>query len=655
MPLLDYPNILKSIGDGLVVADLQGLIVFSNPMSTQLSGWNESESLGLQLETVLNICNKGSGEPIENILKSVTSCSGVFYMEADVYLIRKDGIKFPTSFSAAPIEDETGKLKGIVVTYNDVTELDEAKELAVAATKTKSQFLSTMSHEIRTPMNGVIGMTQLLQDTELSNEQKEYLSTIIKSGTNLLAIIDNILDFSKLDVGMTNLESIPFDFELLCQDCLELASGNAIGKPLEFIFDYGPDCSRHFTGDPSRLRQILLNLLSNAVKFTSEGHIKLSLSCTDSNDHQSNLKLEVLDTGIGIKAEALKHLFDEFTQADQATTREYGGTGLGLAITKKLAQLMHCKIDVISEYGKGTCFTLSGEFRHAESPKNSPLISVTGVPILFIDENETNCEVFHRSLKHMGASPTVVSKPNRVIEKLIEAKQKGLPFKIAIINHQMQAIRGLDLGIEIRSNSDLDETRLLIVSAFGHKGESTLFKKAGFNAYLSKLHRYDVLKSILSAMLTHQVGQPLLNQHSIEEAQTQRLQAELTLNANALLVEDVLPNQIIARKMLERSGIKVEVAVDGKQAIEKYELGHFDIILMDCRMPILDGYDATREIRKLEKSGTRIPIVALTANVSTEDKLLCLQAGMDDIVTKPFKRNDLINCMQKWLTSGSPQ
>lgn len=654
MPLLDYPNILRSIGDGLIVADLQGKIVFSNPVSEQLSGWNESESIGLELETVLNIRYKKSDAPIEKLVKSVIDSQGIFYMETDVYLIRKDGQKFPTAFSAAPIMDNLGGLSGIVVTYNDVIELDEAKELAEAATKAKSQFLSTMSHEIRTPMNGVIGMAQLLQDTELSNEQIDYLGTIIKSGNNLLAIIDNILDYSKLDADMTTLESIPFDLEALCQDCMELVSGNAIGKSLSFIFDYQPDCPRHFTGDPSRLRQILLNLLGNAVKFTNRGHIKLILSCVDSSDHKSNLKIEVLDTGIGIKPEALNHLFDEFTQADQATTREYGGTGLGLAITKKLAHLMRCEVDVISEYGKGTCFILTGEFLQAEAPQVLPLVSTKGIPVLFVDESPANCEVFHRTLIHMGTKPTVVSNPDKVVEDLLFAQKKGEPFKIVIINHQMQIKNGLELGVDIRNYPDLGETKLLIISSLGQKGDSVQFKKAGFSAYLNKLHRYDTLKSVLSAMLLHQAGQPLITQHSIEEALTQRVLTNLNLNANILLVEDVLPNQVIARKMLERNGVKVEVAVNGKQAIEKYETGNFDLILMDCLMPILDGYDATKEIRKQESVGKRIPIIALTANVSTDDRQLCQQAGMDDIITKPFKKDDLLNCLQKWLSYDKP-
>jgi PAS domain S-box-containing protein len=256
MPLLNYSNILKSIGDGLIVTDFMGKIVFTNPASERLSGWSNNDSIGLELEAVLNIRHKKSLAPIGNFIKNVIDYGGIFYIESDVFLISKDGQNFPATFSAAPIKDDSGVLQGIVVTSNDVTELDEAKELAEAATKAKSQFLSNMTHEIRTPMNGVIGMAQLLQDTDLNCEQQNYLTTVIKSGDNLLNIINNILDYSKLDAGMATLESIPFDFELLCQDCLELVSGNAIEKSLSVILDYQPDCQRHFTGDPSRLRQM---------------------------------------------------------------------------------------------------------------------------------------------------------------------------------------------------------------------------------------------------------------------------------------------------------------------------------------------------------------------------------------------------------------
>ncbi len=534
-------------------------------------------------------------------------------------------------------------------------ELLTAKIAAENAAIAKSQFLATMSHEIRTPMNGVIGMAQLLEDTSLTDEQKDYLSTITRSGNNLLSIINDILDFSKLDAEMAELESISFDLERVCQDCVVLISGNAKDKEIEIILDYHPDCPRHLMGDPSLIRQILLNLLGNAVKFTRVGYIRLGISCEPGNSGDEQLRLEVEDTGIGLKPKAIENLFDEFTQADSSTTREYGGTGLGLAICRKIISLMDGEIGVNSVYGEGTTFWVQFSLPRAKAPTPIKVTSLKGVRLLLVDDNQEYRRVFKRMFEHMGTRATIASNPTEMIEKLHAANQTGDPFKIAILDHNMPETSGMELGIQIRNDTEFDDLKLLIFSSIGQKGDAALFLKAGFNAYLSKLSRYETLRAMLSEILNHSAGDPIITQHSIEDAiQSDAAAPQPSFQASILLVEDVLPNQIVANKFLTSMGLEVDVAGNGIEAVEAFRNNNYSLIFMDCRMPEMDGYDATKAIRALEKEDNQspMPIIALTANATNDDRKLCEQAGMDDVVTKPFIKTDLSTCLQQWLPQG---
>lgn len=637
----------------VTTTDTNGTITYVNRRFCEVSGFSADEVLGNNHRVV----NSGY-HSTEYWRKMYQTLSNGTVWKSEVCNKTKEGHFYWVDTTIIPFKNDLGKPVKYISIRTNITQrksieaqLINSKETAEAATMTKSRFLSTMSHEIRTPMNGVIGMAQLLQDTQLTDEQKDYLGTIVNSGNNLLEIINSVLDFSKLDAEMVHLESIPFDLERLCLDCMKMVAGNALRKELEFIFDYQPDCPRYFKGDPSRVRQILMNLLGNAAKFTPKGHIRLAVSCKPEKIGEKQILLEIEDTGIGLKPDSIKYIFEEFTQADQATTREFGGTGLGLAITKKLVKLMGAEIGVNSVLGKGTRFWISGRLPLAELPQPLSLTPIEELRILFIDNNLNNRRIFERSLRHMGTQPSIIEDPDQVISTLEQAIKEGNPFKVAIIDHKMPKMSGLDLGVKIREKSSLADLKLLILSSAGQKGDVGLFKQAGFNAYLNKLTRYEILRATLSNMLEHETGQPPVTQHTIEDAWAST-NNNTSFEANILLVDDVLPNQIIARKFLERLGVTVDVASDGEQAIDCYRNSHYDLILMDCRMPVMDGYEATRAIRNLEKQQqekTALPIIALTANVTSEDKLMCLQAGMDDVVTKPFKREDLSNCLKKWL------
>ena len=616
--------------------------------------------LGVMMALVLvlaTVVSRGITVPLRTLTGMVQAIAGG-NLSQQIDIVSHDEVGALAQAFNQMSQELSSSRETLVLTNQD---LIHARDQALASVRTKTDFLATMSHEIRTPMNGVIGMTGLLLDTELSPEQREYGETVRNCGEHLLGIINEILDFSKIEAGKMEFEVVDFDLRHAVEESVDLLAERALSKGLNLACLFHAEVPTALRGDPGRLRQILVNLIGNAIKFTAEGEVLVDVTLAQDHPDAALVRLEVSDTGIGIIPEGRTRLFQSFSQIDSSTTRKYGGTGLGLSICKRLANMMGGEIGVDSEHGKGSRFWFTA--RLSKQPAGTgigirPRRDLQGLRVCIVDDNDTNRRILENYLTNWGMPSVSTESGARALELLHAAIAQGEPCELAILDMQMPEMDGLVLARKIKTDPSLASVRLVMLTSVGQRGDAQAAQEAGIIAYLTKPVRqsqlYDCLATVMATpaqdtarTLSH--GQPdeyvtpsLVTRHTLAEA---RLNASIRI----LVAEDNVINQTVVVRMLQKLGYKADVVANGLEAVEALLRIPYTAVLMDCQMPEMDGFEATGEIRNREQGARRIPIIALTANAMVEDRKRCLEAGMDDYLSKPVKSADLGAMLARWI------
>ena len=635
--------LIASTPVAIAVLDGRRSIRSVNPAFETLFGYSTAEAVGASIDALI----------VPDSLRSESSDLEARARAGEIVRVeierrRKDGRPIQVRLSAAAVK--AAPEGGLVALYEDISDrkaaeqaMRAARELAERVARARSAFLANMSHEIRTPMNAVLGFVELVLDTELQVEQRRALELVRSSSEALLTILNDILDYSKIEAEHLELESIPFDLPKVVHATATLLAVRAREKHLELTVDVPPDVPHIMRGDPTRVRQVLMNLIGNAIKFTEQGEVDVSAAVLGYHDDRTSVRFRVRDTGIGISDEQLATIFDEFTQADASMTRRYGGTGLGLAISRKLVALMGGQLSVTSEVGRGSEFSFTLRLpveRSAAAATPGRAVSLGGRRLLVVDDNETNRRILRDMLGAEGVAVHEAARADAGLTALRRAAAAGTPFDIAILDAQMPDQDGFELAAAVRADPDLAATKLLILTSAGQRGDGERCRQMGIQAYLTKpIARADLIEAVGTVLLEAPpagAAPALITRHSIAESRhTLRI----------LLAEDNLVNQQVATAMLVKRGHQVDVVGNGREAVDAIGAHDYDLVLMDIQMPEMDGFAATQAIRALPR-GRSLPIIALTAHALSGERERCLERGMTGYLAKPFKAHDLFAAIE---------
>ncbi len=634
-----FSSLVDTSYEAIIIANQAGRIVSFNPGAEMVFGYMAADVVGQELAIL--IPERFQSAHWAGLTQRVkTGDMSNLARQVELSALHQQGHEFPISLSLSGWESDNVIYFGAIVldlTLRKQTEaaLAGALKAAESASLAKSAFLANMSHEIRTPLNAILGFSSLLQDTELSRQQQEFIAAIQAGGDALLAQINDLLDFSKIEAGKLDIEHIDFDVRRTLEDSLDLVSAKAFEKELDLACIFDPMIPLRLCGDPSRIRQIMLNLLNNAIKFTAQGEVVARVRAIAENETQYRLFVEVTDSGVGIPPEVQAKLFQPFIQADSSTTREFGGTGLGLSICKRLAEAMGGEISVHSEGGKGATFRfnlLLGKTEIDESMPRLP-VSLQGKKALVVDHFAANRELLSLQLHSMGMQVSTAASAEAAMQQL----QQEHDFAVAILDE-------IALGQAIHAQADSAQLSLVLVTAFGQQGQAALAHEVGFSAFLTlPLHTSQLHQCLIEALSLQSrpiAERPLVTLHHIAEQQ---------IKTYVLLAEDNPVNQKIAVLMLEKLGCRVDVAENGYAAVVAVAQNQYDLVFMDCQMPEMDGFVATTTIRAMTNEKSKTPIVALTANAFNEDIQRCQAAGMDDFLSKPVKIENLKKVIEQWM------
>lgn len=656
-----FRGLVEQAVDGIFVVDSRGKDLLDvNTAGAQMLGYSCGEILSMSISDLI------ADDERPRIASEVARFADGNVKASTWRIRRKDGSFFQGEARGRQLSD--GRLLIIV---RDITERQEAEalrlaaEIAAAANRTKSEFLATMSHELRTPLNGLIGMTELLLGTDLDAQQRRYAWLAKSSGDSLLSLVNDILDFSKIEAGKMELEDTNFDLHYAVESVASSLASLAEGKGLELIIAVHPEVPRLLKGDTGRLQQILTNLVSNAIKFTESGEVVVRATLEEEQDQRALVRFTVNDTGIGIPQDRLTRLFVSFSQVDSSTTRKYGGTGLGLAICKQLTELMGGQIGVISEEGRGSTFWFT-----VPLTKQSAVVSrvrdvrgdLRNLRVMVVDDNETNREILHEQLANWHLEHQTIADGNEALAALRDAVNAERPFGLAILDMQMPGMNGRELAKAIKRDDRIKGTILILLSSSREELDPEQLRSDGFAGYSVKPVRPSQLLDTITEVVACVVASPVAG-HEVGQAafpKSGRWRKRCYQGTRILLAEDHPISQEVATTILRQAGYHCDAVVSGKQALEAVMRQPYDLVLMDCQMPEMDGFTATQAIRRAEQAGqvkhasmARLPIIALTANAIKGDRERCLEAGMDDYLSKPLNPDRLIDLIESRLAGAA--